>query len=312
MARGLRMQRLGTMAVVVNDISDPYFVEVVRAASTAASESGLLTMVCCSGRSPELELKNMAMLRQARVAAVLFAGGSMADTEHERRIGALAREIRSYGGAVVALAPRTERWPAEVCDNRGGGAMAARHLLDLGHRQIAAITGPRQVRSSAEREAGYREVLSAARLEWCRAAGDFTSEGGQRAALQLLTGTRPFTAVLVANDAMAMGVLAELRRHGISVPAQVSVIGFGDVPTDRYLSPSLSTIRIPVAELAAAGVKRALGILEGRGGELGVRMHPVELVIRESTAAASLPPGGGRQRGGRRAALNRQPAIVPR
>jgi LacI family transcriptional regulator len=296
MARGLRMQRLGTIAIVVNDISDPYFVEVVRAAAPAAAESGLLTVVCCSGRSPELELKNLALLRQARVAVVLFAGASMAGAAHERRIGALAREIRSYGGAVVALAPRSERWPSEVCDNRGGGAMAARHLLELGHRQIAMITGPRHIRSSMQREAGYRDVLSAARVEWSRALGDFTCEGGERAAAELLAGARPFTAVLVANDAMAVGALAELRHQGISVPEQLSVIGFGDIPADRYLSPSLTTIRIPAAEMAAAGVRRALDIVEGRGSEPRVRMHPVELVVRESTA----PP------------LRAQPAIAPR
>ena len=99
MARGLRTQRLATLAVVVHDISDPYFAEVVRAASAAASEADLLTIVCSSERNPEVELKNIAMLRQARVAAVLFAGGGLAGTDHERRIGALAREIRSYGGS---------------------------------------------------------------------------------------------------------------------------------------------------------------------------------------------------------------------
>jgi LacI family transcriptional regulator len=310
------MQRLATIAVVVNDISDPYFVEVVRAASPAAAESGLLTVVCCSGRDPELELKNVAMLRQTRVAVVLFAGSSMADAEHERRIGALAREIRSYGGAVVALAPRSERWPAEVCDNRGGGAMAARHLLDLGHRKIAMVVGPRHVRSSMEREAGYRDVLSAARAECRRAVGDFTSEGGQRAAAELLEGPGQFTAVLVANDAMAMGVLAEFRRQGISVPEELSVIGFGDVPTGHYLSPSLTTIRIPAAEMAAAGVRRALDILEGRGSEPRVRVHPVDLVVRESTAALAIAAGPRRVRvggpTGPEGPRRPQPAIAPR
>jgi LacI family transcriptional regulator len=312
MARGLRMQRLGTLAVVVNDISDPYFMEVIRAASAAASESGLLTMVCSSERSPEIEVKNIAMLRQTRVAAVLFAGGGIADADHERQIGALAREIRSYGGAVVALAPRSERWPAEVCDNRGGAAMAARHLVELGHRQIATITGPCHVRSSMERDAGYRDALSAARAEFNRVISDFTCEGGEQAAAELLGSGIPFTAVLVANDAMAMGALAKFREQGISVPGDVSVIGFGDVHAVRYLTPALTTIRIPAAEIAAAGVQRALDILEGRGTQPRVRVHPVELVIRESTASLSLPPGGARQGGGRTDTRKRQRAIAPR
>jgi len=301
------MQRLGTLAVVVNDFSDPYFAEVVSAASAAASQAGLLTMVCSSERDPEIELKNLAMLRQTRVAAVLFAGGSMADADHERRIGALAREIRSYGGSVVALAPRSERWPAEVCDNRGGAAMAAGHLLQLGHRYIATITGPCHVRSSVERDTGYRDVLSATRREWNRVIGDFTYDGGQRAAAELLATSTPFTAVLVANDAMAMGALAEFRRQGISVPGDVSVIGFGDVPAVRYLSPALTTVRIPAAEIAAAGVRRALEILRGQDGQPRVRVHPVELVVRESTAALPIPLLRGAV-----SVEKGQPAIVPR
>jgi LacI family transcriptional regulator len=286
MARGLRIQRLATLAVVVHDISDPYFAEVVRTAAATASESGLLTMVCSSERNAEVELKNIAMLRQARVAAVLFAGGGLAGTDHERQIGALAREIRSYGGAVVALAPRSERWPAEVFDFRGGAAMAAGHLVELGHRRIAMISGPGNVRTIMEREAGYREVLSAARVECYRTVGDFTCDGGRRATAELLAGGRTFTAVLVANDAMAMGVLAELRRRGISVPREVSVVGFGDVPAAGYLSPTLTTVRVPAAEIGAAGARRALDILAGERSEPRVRVHPVDLVVRESTAPA--------------------------
>ena len=311
MARGLRMQRLWTLAVLVNDISDPYFVEIVRASSTVALESGLLTIVCCSGRSPELELKNLAMLRQARVAAVLFAGGSMADAEHERRVGALAGEIRSYGGAVVALAPRAERWPAEVADNRAGAAMAARHVLDLGHRHVGVITGPSYVRSSIERESGYREELSAAGVEWNRAEGDFSPDGGQRATAELLARGRPVSAILVANDAMAMGVLAEARRQGIPVPGGLSVVGFGDIPQVRYFSPALTTIRVPAAEMARAAVRRVLDMLEGHDSELRVRVHPVELVVRDSTGPPTLVGAAAKISAAERPRRG-QPAIAPR
>jgi LacI family transcriptional regulator len=90
--------------------------------------------------------------------------------------------------------------------------------------------------------------------------------------------------LLAGNDAMAMGALAELRQRGISVPGEVSVIGFGDTPAVAYLSPTLTTIRVPAAEIGAAGARRALDILGGNGLEPRVRVHPVELVVRESTA----------------------------
>jgi LacI family transcriptional regulator len=285
MARGLRTQRLWTLAVVVHDISDPYFSEVVRGASAAASEAGLPTMVCSSEQTPGIELKNIAMLRQTRVAAVLFAGSGLADTNHERKIAALAREIDSYGGTVVALSPRSERWPAEVCDNRGGAAAAARHLLELGHREIAIVTGPHHVRSSMERVAGYRDVLSEAGIHGEIVEGAFSGESGERAAAELLAAGSRFTAVLVANDAMTMGVLAELRRQGVRVPEEVSVVGFGDIPAVRYLTPALTTVRVPLAKIGAAGVRRALDLLGGTDRGPRVRVHPVELVVRQSTAA---------------------------
>jgi LacI family transcriptional regulator len=118
--------------------------------------------------------------------------------------------------------------------------------------------------------------------------------------------------VLVANDAMAMGVLAEARRQGISVPADLSVIGFGDIPQVRYLSPALTTIHIPAMEMAAAAVRRALDIVEGRGGELRVRVHPVELVVRESTAAPSSPVSSSSRLVAQQHGRRGQPAIAPR
>ncbi|MBO0685354.1 MAG: LacI family DNA-binding transcriptional regulator [Candidatus Dormibacteraeota bacterium] len=283
MARGLRTQRLGTLAVVVHDISDPYFAEVVRGAAGAASDAGLPTIVCSSERTPALELKNLQMLRQMRVAGILFAGSGITDPNHERKVAALVREIGSYGGAVVALAPRSERWPAEVCDNRGGAVAAARHLVELGHRQIAIVSGPPQVRASMERVAGYRDVLSKVGIDAPMVAAEFNYETGQQAAAELLTRDLPFTAVLAANDAMAMGVMAEFRRRKVRVPDEVSLVGFGDIPGASYLFPSLTTVRVPAARLGIAGVRRSLELLSGVSRLPRVRVHPVELVVREST-----------------------------
>jgi LacI family transcriptional regulator len=96
-----------------------------------------------------------------------------------------------------------------------------------------------------------------------------------------------FTAVFVANDAMALGALSELRRRGLTVPGQMSLVGFDDVPGLDYLHPALTTIRVPMAELGAAGTARALALLSGTDAGPRVRMHAVELIIRESTAVPS-------------------------
>ncbi|MBO0702155.1 MAG: substrate-binding domain-containing protein, partial [Candidatus Dormibacteraeota bacterium] len=181
-------------------------------------------------------------------------------------------------------------WPAEVCDNRGGAQAAARHLVELGHREIAIVSGPPQVRASMERVAGYRDVLSEAGIQAPMVAAEFNYETGQQAAGELLAGDFSFTAVLVANDAMAMGVMAEFRRRDVRVPDEVSVVGFGDIPAASHLFPSMTTVRVPAARLGIAGVRRSLELLSGMSRLPRVRVHPVELVVRESTGAPCREP----------------------
>ncbi|HEY4026047.1 MAG TPA: LacI family DNA-binding transcriptional regulator [Candidatus Dormibacteraeota bacterium] len=284
MARALRTRRMPTIAVLVHDVADPYFAEVIRAISASASEEGLLTFVCNTERDPATELRYLAMLRLSRVAAVLFAGGGLEDAAYRRAVDEHAAGIAAYGGAVVALAPRSQRWAAEVADNHGGAALAAEHVVRLGHRRVALVMGPERLRTSREREAGYRSVLEAAGIEPVVVAGDYTREGGAAAAAELLELGREVTAVLVSNDNMAIGVLAALRERGVSVPADVSVVGFDDVPGLEFIHPALTTVRVPMAAIGSAGVARALAILRGSDRNRRLRVHPVELVERASSA----------------------------
>jgi LacI family transcriptional regulator len=284
MARALRTRQQPTIAIMVHDVTDLYFAEIVRGATIAASRSGFLTIVCSSSRDPDTELQYLEMLSRSRVAGVIFAGGGLEDAEYKRAIRVHASNIRSYGGVLVALAPRADRWPSELSDNEGGARLATEHLVALGHCEIALISGPTRLRTSHERERGYRMALARHGLSPRVAVGEFTREGGARAMAELLA--RPgFTAVFVANDAMALGALSELRLRGFSVPGQMSLVGFGDVPGLDYLHPALTTIRVRMAELGAAGTARALALLSGTNEGPRVRMHPVELIIRESTAA---------------------------
>jgi LacI family transcriptional regulator len=144
------------------------------------------------------------------------------------------------------------------------------------------ISGPATLRTSRERELGYTEAMKRTGAKPWIVASDMTTAGGAQAMAGLLTG-RPPTAVFVASDAMALGALAELRRQGVEVPEKVSVAGFDDIPGLEFIHPTLTTVRVPMAELGAAGVGRLLGELDGERLITRVRLHPVELVIREST-----------------------------
>lgn len=286
MARGLRHRRLPTIAVIVHDLTDPYFAEIVRGAAQEASQHGFLTFVCSSGRDPAMELRYVEMLRRSRVAAVLFAAGGLEEDSYKRAIRREVEGIRQYGGAVVALAPRSERWPTEVTDNCGGARLATRHLLELGHERIAFIAGPTTVRTSAEREAGYLEAMAEAGLEPLVERGDFTMRSGAVATAKLLERGAQFSAIFVSSDTMAVSCLAELARRGLRVPQDISVVGFGDMPGWEFWHPSLTTVRIGLAEIGAAGTRRALELLAGRDRRPRVRVHPVSLVIRETTRRA--------------------------
>lgn len=282
MARALRTRRVPTVAIVVHDITDPYFAEIVRGATRAASARGFLTVVCSSDRDPMTELRYVEMLCLSRVSGVIFAGGGLEQAAYRRTMRIHARSIAAYGGAIVALAPRSERWPAELPDNRRGARMVTDHLLSLGHVEVAMIGGPAALRTSREREAGYVDAMKAAGHKPRVAAADFT-RAGAAAALTRLFAERPPTAVFVASDTMALGAVAELQRQGIRVPDDVSIAGFDDIPGLEFVQPKLTTVHVPMAELGAAGVHRLLHLLDGGGQDAAVHLHPVELVVRDST-----------------------------
>jgi len=282
MARALRTRRVPTIAIVVHDVSDPYFAEIVRGATAAASSKGFLTVVCSSDRDPATELRYVEMLCLSRVSGVIFAGGGLEEARYRRRMAGYARSIADYGGAIVALAPRAERWPAELPNNRAGARLITEHLLKLGHRKIAMISGPSTVRTSGEREAGYLDAMKAAGAKPVTVRADFTTTGAAAAMARLLAGTPP-TAVFVASDTMALGVLSELRRRDIQVPADLSVAGFDDIPGLEFIHPRLTTVRVPMAELGAAGVARLMRQLDGGDNSTRTQLHDVELVLGEST-----------------------------
>jgi LacI family transcriptional regulator len=290
LARGLRAKPTNTMAVVVPDFIHPYFGQLVRGVGRAAADAGYLTIHVTAGK-PELELRYLDMLQSQRVAAVLFATAGTGDDHHREAVSAQVRAMRAYGGAVVALSQRAEPWPAEVVDEREGARVAVRHLVELGHRRVAAIIGPETLQVNVERVAGYGEAMREAGLEPARAVScNHDGPSAANAVGELLERGVGFTALFAASDAMAIGVMTELHHRGLRVPEDVSVIGYGGLLNWEQRKPALTTVRVFPTELGAAGVRRALDQLSGRDRPPRVRYHPVELVVRESTRRPAVAP----------------------
>lgn len=180
--------------------------------------------------------------------------------------------------------------PSVVIDQGHGSALATRHLVDLGHHHVAEISGPLAWHDAWARHEAWRETLLKAGLTPGRSVeGDWTAEGGYRAAEALLSSGERFTALVVGNDQMALGALAALSERGVRVPEEVSVVGFDDVPEARFYRPPLTTVRQDFAELGTRSAALILKAIEARRApQLPPRPEQVcltpELVVRLSTA----------------------------
>jgi LacI family transcriptional regulator len=179
-------------------------------------------------------------------------------------------------------------------DDRQGAMLAVRHLLELGHRRIAFITGSEDHPDAIERLGGYKKALEEAGVGFdprLVAVGDWHEEGGLRATLELLDARTNFTALFCVNDQTAYGALLGLYKKGLSVPGDVSVVGFDDLPSSLYRVPPLTSVQQSIGILGEQSAQAMLDLLAGNRPRLSP--PPVELVVRESTAA----PAGGHGRG---------------
>jgi len=285
LARGRLRSRFPVVAVIVHDITDPYFAEIVRGVEDAASAAGFLVITCSSERDAERERSYVRLLRSIRAAAVVFAGSGLDDPALTEEMDRHLAAMRADGAAIVHLSPHALGEPDVGVDNAAGIAAMVAALVGLGHRRIAFLAGPRPLFVARERLAGYRRGLEAAGIAYddrLVVRTSFDAEGGALGIETLLAAGVPFTAVSCANDLLALGALQSLAAVGVAVPGAVSVAGFDDISTAALTAPSLSTVRLPLREMGRRGFGHAEGVLAG--GEPARQVLPTEVVLRDSTA----------------------------
>ena len=289
-ARGLVTSRTSTLGVIVHDIADPYFGEIVRGLEDRAREDSYRVFVCSSDRNPDRELGYVETLIGHRVEALVFAGGAIGGEDFQEKTSRILDKYRADGGLVVSLAPT--RYAAAWCaipDNRSAVAAMTNYLLELGHVQIAFVNGPELVLTSHVRQAGYEDAIRATGREpdpVLMRRGTFTVEGGESAVNDLLTEGIDFTAIVAANDLMAFGVLRGLANRGVDVPKDVSVAGIDDIYLAACVRPALTTVRLEMYELGRRGA--ALALRQGSDGQSTPGTLSFSIVERES---AGPPPG---------------------
>jgi LacI family transcriptional regulator len=262
--------------------SDALLAEVMRGVSDAARDAG--HHVLLEPLPPTEGSAYGALVRAGHTEGLIVSGPRWDDAE-------LLQLVEDGYPIVVQGTVPDLPVPSVDVDNRAGSRRAVGHLVDLGHRAIACITNaPLAYTAAAERLAGYRDALDSAGVasdDALVAEGEFDASSGHRAMNELLARGRPFTAAFVASDVVALGALASLREHGLSIPEDVSVVGFDDVPLAAHFDPPLTTIRVPAHDLGFTAGRALLERL-GRRAVTARTLLPTELIVRSSTA----PLGG--------------------
>lgn len=275
-------QRSEFVELVFHELEPSWSMEVIEGVEDVAHAAGLSVVLTVSGdrHAPAADWID-GVLRRRPVGVVLV----FSDIEERYR-----DKLRSRGIPFVIVDPAGDPSPdvpSVGSANWSGGLMATRHLIELGHRRIAAITGPEDMMCSLARVDGYRSAMNAAGLpidpELIR-FGDFHPGGGERHARDLLELPDPPTAVFAGSDLQALGVIAAGSAAGLSVPDDLSVVGYDDIALSRWMSPQLTTVHQPLRRMGEEATRLALRLADGATIDT-LRMDlATHLVVRGSTA----------------------------
>lgn len=283
-ARSLRVGRSRLFGLIVSDVNNPFFPELIDAFEALAASHGIEVIFTHTNYDPARLHSSIRRMVQRGVDAIAVMTSEVAPE-------ALLEAVRA--GLPLVLMNQKDlgnKYPNVSVEYATGFGDALKHLLSIGHRHIGFIAGPKELNSARRRKEAFRAALRAhglhVRQEWI-ATGDMRVEGGHSAMQQLLRCQPRPTAVLASNDLMAIGALRAAREARVRVPRDLSLVGFDDLPIAAMVHPALSTIRHPRREVAA----RAFAFLEQalRGEEIQALepLHPY-LVLRKSTAPPAI------------------------
>lgn len=309
-ARSLKVAQTRMLGMVLPDITNPFFPEIIRGAEDTAFEREYFLVTANTDEQIGRERRIVAALRSYRVAGLLLASAPGNDASH------ILRLIAS-GVSVVCLDRHVPGIPADavLLDNVRGARECVRHLIQFGHRSIAIITGHLKTQTAQERLQGYEEALREADIAIKKSLifeGDFREESGYQLGRQFLQQRTNASAMFVCNGVMTLGLLKAMEMEQVRCPDDLSLATFDDLTVDRTFHPHLTAVVQPGYEMGARAATILIDRIEGKmtGPPSSLRIVPT-LAIRESSAPL---PGGMAGSGGmrRRSGLNRHPAAAHR
>ena len=284
-ARSLRMRRTNTFGLIVTDIQNPFFPELVQAADDAARTVGYSILLGSAAFDEHRAVHYLDLMADRRVDGMIVASSQVAEESWRWLVESPVPVV------VVNAEPANVPITVITSDNRAGMRTAAEHLIELGHRRMAYIRGLEGITADQPRVEGFRAACRDAGIpaaDLIELRGDAQFAGGERAVSELLAAGTEVTAIACHNDITAIGALRALRAARIRVPADISVVGCDDIAAASWVVPALTTIAQQKAEMGRMAVERLLAMLDVGGGDIApetIRV-PMVLQVRESTGPA--------------------------
>lgn len=276
-ARSLKTGTTMTVGILTQDVESPFYGRAMKGIEEGLAGTGYAPIIVSGHWNAAEEAERVRLLMARRIDGLVILTGHLDDAQ-------IAEFARHQPIVVTGRQLDAPQVRAFAFDQEGGGYLATRHLLSLGHRSIAHIAGPADHTDATDRRAGYERALREAGVPLrpeLVVQGDFMESGGLLAMNRLLDSAQPFTAVFAANDQTAFGARMALYRRGVRVPDDVSILGVDDLPGAAYATPPMTTVHQPLYEMGLAAAQALLGML-GHNVAL-TPVPPLELVVRETT-----------------------------
>lgn len=282
LARSLRRGETNTIGMIVPDVSNQFFADISRHIENFSYTQDYSVILCNSDNDMEKQASYVNTLLAKQVDGVIFISAGEPSEDLSKLV------VRGIPVVVVDREVALEYADVVLLDNEAAGYQATNHLIRLGHKRIACITGPNDLTPSMLRVEGYKKALSEARILIKPSyilAGDFLFKGGENAMSNLLELDPRPSAVFVLNDMMAIGAITAIRKAGLNVPHDLSVIGFDDIEMAAAVTPALTTIAQPIEDIARISSSLLIEKIKSKiqSAENQRIVLEAELIVREST-----------------------------
>lgn len=285
LAASLKTHKTKTIGMVISNFTNAYFGELARGVEEKCAQEGYALILCNTNNKSKKDFDYINILIDRGVDGIIISSEGIEPEEINR----LVDHVISFGIIISSIdyMPRQKTVSKVMLDNRLGGYLAASHLIELGHTRIGCITGPLQDQNGAanQRLLGYRQALKAAGIRYNMklvANGEYKIEAGYQCTGALIN--MGVTGIVASNDLCAYGVYKWARDNGVSVPEDLSVVGYDDIVYSDFFSPRLTTVRQPAFEMGYEAARKIIGCCEEtEPADDGESIFKPELIVRGST-----------------------------